>query len=71
MPYGTIWVQRREELAREIAELSRRQVLERLEQIHCTFPLDFDEQFLADQTLDKLRHILLAAAMHAYGDSRA
>jgi hypothetical protein len=53
-----------EDLARMVAESDRESLIEMLSRMECTFRIDFTEDFLRSVTLEKLRHIVLSAALH-------
>ena len=53
-----------EQLAVQIAELGRPALLAYIEQLRCTFELDFTAEFLASMPVEQLRHIALAASLH-------
>jgi hypothetical protein len=55
-----------EKLARELAEMSRQELIRRLLQLHCDFDLDFTDAFLDSLSLERLRHIVLAAMLHQH-----
>ena len=46
-----------------IATMSRRQIEREINRFDGRFKLDFSSNYLKSQSLDKLRHILLAAAV--------
>jgi hypothetical protein len=48
-----------------IAEMERGELIREILTFRCTFPLDFTREYLAAQTADQLRHILMAATMHS------
>ena len=48
-----------------IAEMSKKDIINRLLHFEYPVPLDFTEEYLAGLDLDKLRHILLAAFITA------
>jgi hypothetical protein len=48
----------------EIAEMDRPELIALLHEMHCTFPLDFTEEYLDSMSVDRLRHIALAASLH-------
>ena len=50
-----------EKTATSIATLNRDQLKERIKRFHGKFKLDFSEDFLDKASVDRLRHILLAA----------
>jgi hypothetical protein len=53
-----------EDLATSIAVMGRSELIELLRSTPCTFRLDFTEAFLRTVSLEKLRHIALAASLH-------
>lgn len=52
-----------ESMAVEIALMDRSQLIEALLSFRGAFQLDFTVEFLAEQSIDQLRHILLAARL--------
>ena len=50
----------------KIAEMDRASLIEALRGLECDFKLDFDEEFFAGVSIERLRHILLAVCMHAH-----
>jgi hypothetical protein len=52
----------------KIAELSRDEVISTLMNFPGTFPFDFTPEYLQNQDTDRLRHMLLAAYIHACRD---
>lgn len=48
----------------EIADMDRPGLIALLRDMHCTFPLDFTEEYLDSVSVDRLRHIALAASLH-------
>jgi len=50
-----------EELAISIASLGRSEVEDRIKNFKGSFKFDFTDEYLASLTVDRLRHILLAA----------
>jgi hypothetical protein len=52
-----------EQAASAIAQLNRDQLTSRIKNFHGRFKLDFSGDYLANQSVDRLRHILLAAVM--------
>jgi len=50
-----------EKIAISIASLGRSQVESRIKNFKGSFKFDFTDEYLASQTLDRLRHILFAA----------
>lgn len=59
----------REELARSVAEMGRDKLIASLRRMRCRFQLDFTDDFLRSASLERLRHIVLAASLHAVGRS--
>jgi len=54
-----------EKTATSIASLNKSQVKRKLKNFHGRFRLDFTEDYLDGLTVDRLRHILLAAMISA------
>lgn len=50
-----------EQTATTIAALGRAEITKRLKNFHGRFKLDFTDEYLEKLSLDRLRHILLAA----------
>ncbi len=50
----------------QIAELPREQVIETLLHFPGTFQFDFTQEYLQSLSTDQLRHMLVAAYIHAY-----
>jgi hypothetical protein len=48
-----------------IAEMDRQHLVEMLRSMQCGFSIDFSDEFLASMSLERLRHVTLAAAMHS------
>ncbi len=53
-------------LTDRIAEMDRPSLIEALRGLECDFKMDFDEEFLTEVSIERLRHILLAVCMHAH-----
>jgi hypothetical protein len=53
-----------ERMATRIAEMDRDRLIVLLQEMHCTFPLDFTREFLDSLSLEKLRHIAFSASLH-------
>jgi hypothetical protein len=51
-------------MATEIAEMDRPQLVDLLRGMECSFPLDFTDEYLSEVSVDRLRHIALAASIH-------
>ena len=58
-----------EQLAKKIAEMPRRRLVTLLRSMDCDFAVDFTDKFLKSASLERLRHIALAAALHAHNVS--
>jgi len=52
-----------EQAANAIAQLGRGELTSRIKSFHGRFKLDFTGTYLANLSVDRLRHILLAAVM--------
>ncbi len=52
-------------LAVRIAALPRGELIRVLRDLPCSFQLDFTEEFLNSISIERLRHIILAAGLHA------
>ncbi len=53
-----------EELAGRIAGMDRPELISLLRGMECSFDLDFTDEFLDGISLERLRHIILGAALH-------
>ena len=53
-----------ESIATRIAAMDRPQLIESLRGVKCSFDLDFTDEFLRSVSVERLRHILMAAALH-------
>jgi len=53
-----------EALAVRLAHMDRADLIRTLRNLHCPFPLDFSDDCLAEMSLERLRHVVLAAALH-------
>jgi hypothetical protein len=54
-----------EKQATTIATLGRNELTKRIKNFHGRFKLDFTEEYLNQLSIDRLRHILLAALLNA------
>ena len=54
-----------EQTATSIASLNRNQLKRRIKTFKGRFKLDFTEEYLNKLTVDRLRHVLLAASINA------
>ena len=53
-----------DQMASRLARMDRDGLVRTLRQMRCNFNLDFTEEFLASISVERLRHITLAAALH-------
>lgn len=53
-----------EDLAARIARMERGELTRMLLSMDCTFPVDFSREYLESMSVDRLRHIVLAAGLH-------
>ncbi|MBN1942983.1 MAG: hypothetical protein JW849_06780 [Phycisphaerae bacterium] len=53
-----------ERLITRLACMDRQDLILLLRSMHCTFPMDFTEEFLQTISVERLRHIVLAASVH-------
>lgn len=51
-------------LVASITAMDRGQLITTLREMQCVFPLDFTDEFLGTISLERLRHITLAASLH-------
>ncbi len=51
-------------ITEEVARMGRDRLVYELLHFRGSAPLDFTEQFLADKSVEHLRHILVAAKLH-------
>ncbi len=58
--------QETEQFVQEISQMNRRGLIRTLKHLHCDFELDFTEEFLNSISLDRLRHIAIAAAIQSH-----
>lgn len=54
-----------EQFARAVAAMPRQELIATLRGLHCPFQLDFSEAYLQSLSDDRLRHVVLAAGLHA------
>lgn len=57
--------QQAETMITQLAEMTREQVIALLKDIRCNFRIDFTEEYLGSVSIEQLRHIALAAYLHA------
>jgi hypothetical protein len=55
---------RPEQLAARIACMDRPSLVDTLHGLECSFKLDFSDEFLNSISLERLKHIVLAASLH-------
>ena len=53
-----------EDMAARIARMDRSELTHALLQIECTFPIDFSRAYLDSMSVERLRHLFLAAGLH-------
>lgn len=54
-----------------ISMMGRKGLVRMLRKLHCDFELDFTDEFLRGVSLERLRHIAVAAALHTHGETPA
>ena len=54
-----------DDLSRQIASMSREQLIRILRGFNCSFKMDFTDKCLGEMSLGRLKHIIMAAAAHA------
>lgn len=54
-----------EALSNWVSGARRAELVDLLRSLDCDFPLDFTDDFLAAMSVERLRHVCLAAAMRA------
>ncbi len=60
-----------EKFINQLVMMDREEVIGLLKTMHCTFPVDFTDEFLQVVSLDRLRHLALAASVHREGKACA
>ena len=55
-----------DELAKKLAKMDRDRLIKKLRSLCCSFQLDFTDDFLTGISLERLRHITLAATMQSF-----
>ena len=53
-----------ERLITRLSSMKREELILLLSGMQCTFPLDFTEDYLQSVSVERLRHIVLAASVH-------
>ncbi len=54
-----------EKVACELARMPREQIVSTLRSLDCDFKIDFTDEYLGSLSLERLRHVALAACLHA------
>lgn len=57
--------QRLEHALTRVAEMPRAELIDLLLEFPCSFPTDFTREYLETLELDRLRHVAMAALLHA------
>ena len=57
--------QQAERLASRIVEMDRPRLVRTLRDLNCSFEIDFSDNVLDEMDLERLQHIVLAAALRA------
>ncbi len=60
-----------EQLATDINAMERGELIKLLRGLDCGFHLDFTDDFLREVSLERLRHIILAACLHSNASAAA
>jgi hypothetical protein len=55
---------RLEQLADMIVTMDRPGLVRTLRDLHCDFKMDFSDDFLNSMSIERLRHVVLAASLH-------
>ena len=55
--------ERMEELALKLVRMDRPALISALGALDCSFPIDFTEEYLDSISLERLKHIVLAASL--------
>lgn len=55
-----------EDLVGRITVMERPNLVALLREMNCDFQIDFTDDFLASISLERLRHIVLAASLHCH-----
>jgi len=51
-------------MARKIATMRRAGLVRLLRSMDCGFRIDFSDEYLKSMSIDRLRHVVLAASLH-------
>ncbi len=55
-----------EKLVTDIASMDRGMLVKMLRGLDCDFQIDFTDDFLSTLSIERLRHVVLAASLHAH-----
>jgi hypothetical protein len=55
---------RAEQLVGRIGSMDRAGLVDELRRMRCEFPMDFTDEFLSSMSVERLKHIVLAASLH-------
>jgi len=58
-----------DEIISKIANMTRPQLVTLLRGLQCGFHLDFSDEYLASLSVDRLRHIALAASLRSHTEA--
>ena len=58
-----------DQLAKQLAQMDREGLVDTLRSMQCKFEMDFSDEFLDSVSIERLRHITLAASLHAVQES--
>ncbi len=56
-------------IATRLAGMNRPALMQLLRSLRCDFKIDFTDDYLHSVSLERLRHIVLAAELHAHHDA--
>jgi hypothetical protein len=57
--------QHAQKFAERVSCMGREELIDLLRHLRCPFDLDFTDQFLEEAGMDRLRHIVMSAILHA------
>lgn len=60
---------RMEQLADQIVAMERPVLVDTLRNLQCDFQMDFSDEFLNAMSLERLRHVVLAASLHRHAQA--
>ena len=58
-----------ENMVNDIQAMDRVALIQLLRKLECDFAMDFTDEFLDSLSIERLRHIVLAASLHAHRHS--